>query len=817
MDKKEPKKMPLSEKIALDNHKHPNRKNKRIAQTLQNHVWKFKYLYLFGLISFFIVLYAVTASAPSQWLSTTSNNCPWQDVGGRMTTAITEAEGEVTYVIGKEGVGTRLFKKYNPLGVNGGTGDCEVTDLDEPNNVDHYTDLEPVDVDNDGFDEYIYTANYSNLDLYSIEFDEWIGENIRPLYRQSDKTLVPAKQFETGPYLEPDASAEYNGKLYFSGNNRNGLYSYIEYDPTTNTFDQANATINLSILNGRAVNDLIFTVNANNRFNVYDITNDEWRTLPPFNYENFFDSTSAIAAGIDGIYILPGNGTKNFYKYQITNLTTGEGTWTQLANAPGNIQDPEMHFPNPTTDNYIYVSPGTENDMFWRYNVTTDTWETGLPDMPADMQVSIMTSDPTYIYVGFGNSKSFYRYHLTNQTWEELPKAPFEFPANSESEPVYIANGTDGKAEIYFFTYGYYSPPSKFVIDDMEWPMLIPAQVPDQGFITNEATRKALVQPGPSTEDPTGNILYLLNGENYAEFHKFYIDLNEFIPWPRSLSGGPGSKPIAQFEEIDASTTRKSNTLIKQNNKLINIGYGIEYDSILNQWQNSNVGTIPNSTLPYFATAMHNDADLYYLRAANDQDGSFYKYDFDQNITLWEDDDPYGLALNGDYMYANGNLFNPHVMEMVGDTLYLSDGIHLLTYDTQTNKYSKSIIDYDGRFYNDATIVGNKIFGFTVGDDYHGIVVTDLDTLKGGIPNPDIVYNHTQTGAQDTGYDDGELIYYPGSGNDIYLTIGNNTSEFVSYTITDSTTGEGTYTQLADIPENLYAGAGLTSLGSNLY
>ncbi|HWQ59786.1 MAG TPA: fibronectin type III domain-containing protein [Candidatus Fimivivens sp.] len=98
--------------------------------------------------------------------------------------------------------------------------------------------------------------------------------------------------------------------------------------------------------------------------------------------------------------------------------------------------------------NYVYVTRGQSDKAFWRYDITTNTWD-ALSDLP---QPAYVGADMTYIassgdiYMQFGGySLKFYKYNIASGAWTRLTDlldAPYSGASlENDGTDVYFARG----------------------------------------------------------------------------------------------------------------------------------------------------------------------------------------------------------------------------------------------------------------------------------------------------------------------------------------------------------------------------------------
>ncbi|MFA5392699.1 MAG: DUF2341 domain-containing protein, partial [Candidatus Paceibacterota bacterium] len=198
----------------------------------------------------------------------------------------------------------------------------------------------------------------------------------------------------------------------------------------------------------------------------YSVANDAWETLEPPPYA--WGWGNAIEHVIDSRYIYAmRGGAVSFWKYDILN-----NEWDNLADIPTTVgRGAALTYPD--SGNYLYALSGNRSANFYRYNYSTDTWNTLNPCM-----VKILDSHSELIYPGFGNflyalhgsswgdsyeSYTYMRYDISSGQWNELAPASFgvDHPGSMiwPGGEYYYATKGNGRLELamyYAFCYGTY-------------------------------------------------------------------------------------------------------------------------------------------------------------------------------------------------------------------------------------------------------------------------------------------------------------------------------------------------------------------------
>lgn len=243
--------------------------------------------------------------------------------------------------------------------------------------------------------------------------------------------------------------------------------------------------------------------------------------------------------------------------------------WTQVASMPG----PGRHHPvNFVLDGKGYVATGStstagNSDDFYRYDPTTDSWET-LVDFPgADRSYAYGGSYNGKGYLGFGLGTAYLRdlweYDPGTETWTELASCP----GAARSHPAFVITD-DGKIYV-----GMGNASSNF----RDWWVY--------DIATDVWEQKALL-PGAARHHPyyfnIGNTPYVAFGHGAAIFKDVYKYDLETDAWTR-MNDLPGSGRVAgqQF-----SHNGKGYVISGDNEQHGHFPTGEfwEYDPVLDSW-----------------------------------------------------------------------------------------------------------------------------------------------------------------------------------------------------------------------------------------
>jgi hypothetical protein len=159
-------------------------------------------------------------------------------------------------------------------------------------------------------------------------------------------------------------------------------------------------------------------------FMKYDIAKDIWSiiTTDQIPGGGFYGSTMTYD-GERYIYMTRGADSATWKRYD-TQATEGTRWSANLPTTAGWTQ----HYGGMIiyVDGYIYSTRGGNSQGFWRYNISTSSWEV-LENVPAIVYrgASIANGEDGYIYAtAGGNLDDFYRYNILAGTWEEIANVP---------------------------------------------------------------------------------------------------------------------------------------------------------------------------------------------------------------------------------------------------------------------------------------------------------------------------------------------------------------------------------------------------------
>jgi len=240
-------------------------------------------------------------------------------------------------------------------------------------------------------------------------------------------------------------------ELIYSGGtlSNNGTYIYAlrggstsdfwRYNPQTNSWSSLSSTPAIIGSGASLVYDgdnYLFTARgASNAFIRYDIEANSWSAMTNIPATSS-DMGKATLVG-DYIYFVQGSST-TFRRYSISG-----NSWSTAAAAPAASRYVGVVYNE--YEDLIYVFQGNGSYNWWKYDIDTDSF-IGSTDLPA---VSTTGGDLVYYgglvyYKRGGNQNSFYSYSPITNAWTTLTNAPATL-ANTDTK------GSTASGNLYFY------------------------------------------------------------------------------------------------------------------------------------------------------------------------------------------------------------------------------------------------------------------------------------------------------------------------------------------------------------------------------
>lgn len=263
-----------------------------------------------------------------------------------------------------------------------------------------------------------------------IRYDSWTGQFTPGLTSIDARDRIPYDINNAQQWVGGNAStAVYDGSRYIyalaGSESTSSASMFVKYDYKTGaslhlpTPPIIGLSGSLSYLNGA----LYYAPGKSTReFYKYEETTQQWTRMADVPNTVYRPGASAIVAANGGLYVPRGN-SNTFYRYV---PDSGAGVWTTLANMPGNmVNGSSVYDP---TNNVIYLVPANGSTVFYRYNITANTW-TSLASYPASSSYgSTLMMSGGKIYMQRGNAiKTSFIYDIASNTWTTGIDAPENF------------------------------------------------------------------------------------------------------------------------------------------------------------------------------------------------------------------------------------------------------------------------------------------------------------------------------------------------------------------------------------------------------
>lgn len=506
-----------------------------------------------------------------------------------------------------------------------------------------------------------------------------------------------------------------------------------------------------------------------------------------------------------------------FYEYDLTT-----DTWSRLSDAPQTVYYGGGAVPGP--DGYVYVLRGSNSTDFWRYNISSNTWDTSISPVPLTIGYggSAVYDGEQYIYVLRGNNSDiFWRYDTISDVWETLSKVSFGAPIDSITNNVSYGGSLtiDLENELIYAVQGnLYSGFSVYDINTDTWTVL--PNVPTLPYLgaslaydgnggvfyiggnnnpymyrydiqTQEWEEKASTPIGfyyGGGIHRVGDYLYGIRGNSSTLFYRYSIkDDSWFLPRRGLFSREfQGSVLLTGYYGADILKGDGDNFYITR-------GY---YSDDFFKWDESTGELTKLTNLPmggYLGASMVYDNTqnkIYYTGGQYDR--GFFSYDIDQDVWREEVLDKIPIVTGaGSSMVYDGSRYIYLTIGNNTNTFYRFDtqGIagskwSTLTAAPSTLSYGSELLLREGYIY---TLRGNN----QANNPFYRYNINTLgwDTLS---HFPSIVYN------------DGFLV--DGGDGNFYGARASNTSEFYKYSVSGNS-----WSKLPNIPAQIYAGGAAES------
>lgn len=500
--------------------------------------------------------------------------------------------------------------------------------------------------------------------------------------------------------------------------------------------------------------------NATKTFWKYDIATNTWGAMadmPVFSSGSYKTQMTYPGSG-EYIYVYPENYTYLLrYKFKGENKNTWEfiNKNEENGNAVSNNLVPNSipgsgQFAMVAAGDKIYFHTMSDAQLF-DYTISTGLWSERMveytrPGRYFGNLIYYAPDNAVYMFKGF-HSKTIFKYSLSDDKWVEAFSAPFFFDYGTKA--VYPGSGnyiyvTEGNLTNRFWRYD---------ITQNQWTRMASSVLFFDG---------AQIASG-------GGYIYAMSGINYTNATASQTSVSFY----RYNIANDGWEAL---QNLDANTNITTSS--PRGNRLIYVPEGAQgalyykvgkdtallyrYDVALNTWQQkaSSSVTTQNGSIVYYAT----NNEIYYFSGSNSK---FQKYSITSNQWTSLANPPFGVG----YSLIDSDLFYPGA----GDFIYLSDSqqrffarysISLNDWDIPVTLPNSQLVDtysFISSGENSNTIYAGGYSNFWKYD-----VGLRTWTVLSSPPNT------WTTGAQ---------TIYPGTGDFLYSTRGYNTNSLWRYNI----------------------------------
>lgn len=802
-----------------------------------------------------LVSLATLAVPPSVWFTLNSANCLTQGEGNTMAEAPgAGAESNRNFLYILFGGNTTSFKRLDPT-----TGNCEATTLATPS-VSIRAGATISKLNDNTLVMYPGSTNNPTM-FYFIEQNAWVFGPTAKFDETVNSDPILSYTGHDGRQYDGNAIASIGQEIFVS----NGSGScggcanvFAKYNTVSNVWTDLSTGAPTFLAGTRFVpsgTDL-YVIAGSNVFRKFDTLTGAWTTLPNTPATQGYGAAMTIVG--NNVYVFRGGNFNDFWRYDITQ-DPGTGTWdTSLTRAPEPVRD-GGYLEYPGSGEYIYAFQGNETKNFWRYclpgsvGCTPDTWDTtSLTQPPAAIKSGsgLAWDGGDYFYATRGsNTKDFWRYCLpgastcTQNTWEVMPSTPvgvgnsgtdwhrggltYACPAGPTCPGTGTIWMTSGNSDIRSGGNGI-NALFRFPLSGTnagKWPVYYPGSL-----VTGVGASYAY--PGPSAEDPTGDFLYSLWGNNTNGFMKYSLSRSEPIPWTRSfldftnpvtglldstvLLNQPNFSSGNNYQQGPGTAAAEVNGkiyIINGNSTL----FFSSYDPVTNVWEE--LPPSPSVFASSGASIVKKDNQNLYVSFGNNSQYFFRFYlPTKEWIQYTRGQTAGGIPIvQSAVSYSNANTITAH-----SGKFYIIGSSTFESYDPVTNTLTR---------LNNMTNLAQETVSPNRGTSLvsAGSYIYALPAASFSSHNPlflryDPATNlWTQMASMPQGNPieingPGGSLAYVASQNKIYAFKGNNSRHFFSYDIGANTwtpvSGAGA---LAPAPEGIGGGGSLVALGTDLF
>jgi uncharacterized delta-60 repeat protein len=239
---------------------------------------------------------------------------------------------------------------------------------------------------------------------------------------------------------------------------------------------------------------------------------------------------AAITAYQQGhaVYVLRGNNSVGFWKYQADTIGSQTIGWTKLRNIPEGAKKPKEGTGMATFrkhgDGYIFTMKGSKTDEFYIYDIAGDNWiKVSSPSLGHSgkfgyKQGSCLTYDgDEFVYVLKGNYGDFFKYSIDSDSWHQLRQYDYKIFLNREGKKKKVKEGSGivyYNENLYLLKGGNTTEFWRYEIASDTWIQMNTATT----WIIPLGGGKKVKGGGCLTMD--GSYFYVVKGANTDEFYR---------------------------------------------------------------------------------------------------------------------------------------------------------------------------------------------------------------------------------------------------------------------------------------------------------
>jgi hypothetical protein len=374
------------------------------------------------------------------------------------------------------------------------------------------------------------------------------------------------------------------------------------------------------------------------------------------------DGSDMAVAG-NKLYIMRGNGGKEFYIYDLTNdvVTVGPTVPATVAGGGALVEGPV---------GYLYALRGGNLSTFWRYNIGASVWSDALAadaPQPVNQGAAMVYDGSKYIYALKANGDdTFMRYDTSLDSWETLTDDNTDFGAPERQLNNFVGLGGDlaydGNGMIYAIQGNLRTGFASYNIASATWTPLtnLPAMTYNGGRIEYDST--------------TGSIFYIPGWDKPFLFKYDIGDQTwtQMAEAPAGLGYGANLRKVGNYLYL----TRGASTTTMYKYKISNNSWVVPTWNLFGGWFR---GT-DNRTFAEGADMIRGDDNNLYITRGN-FDNLFIKYNATTGEVTKLADIPAGLYRGAELVYDN-----------VNSKIYASTSLYdrkFLVYDMVSDSWSQ--------------------------------------------------------------------------------------------------------------------------------